>query len=273
MTAHATTLPWWLVAPVGGLLVAWHGSFQHETIHGHPTPWRKVNAWFGSMPLSLWLPYGIYREQHEAHHRTPHLTDPLDDPESFYVSKETWAEMGALRRAFLHVNSTLVGRLVFGPPMVVVQFALGEVRLLLQGAFPRRRVRAWLLHFAGLGVVFAWLGLVCHVSLAQYVLLFVYPGLGLTLLRSFIEHRPAAVPEHRVGIVEAGTLWSLLFLNNNLHVVHHEAPWVPWYELPALYRAQRRAVLESNGGFVFPGYLAVAARFAFRPKDSPVHPW
>src|SRR5262249_46660897 len=159
----------------------------------------------------LWLPYGIYRDQHEAHHRTPHLTDPLDDPESFYVSQEKWADMGALRRAFLHMNSTLAGRLVFGPLLVVVQFTLGEVGLFLGGGFPRSRARSWLWHFVGLGVVFAWLSLVCHLSLARYVLLFVYPGLGLTLLRSFIEHRPAAVPEHRVGIVEAGRLWSLLF--------------------------------------------------------------
>ncbi|MFV3597992.1 hypothetical protein ACNJGJ_21065, partial [Mycobacterium tuberculosis] len=44
-------LTWWhaaLPAPViliaGGWLVAWHGSLQHETIHGHPTRWRVVNA-------------------------------------------------------------------------------------------------------------------------------------------------------------------------------------------------------------------------------------
>ena len=33
---HAA-LPTWLLVCAGGWLVAWHGSLQHETIHGHPT--------------------------------------------------------------------------------------------------------------------------------------------------------------------------------------------------------------------------------------------
>ena len=30
-------LPLWVTAPIGALLIAWHGSLQHETIHHHPT--------------------------------------------------------------------------------------------------------------------------------------------------------------------------------------------------------------------------------------------
>ena len=271
LTANAAALPWWLVALAGGALITWHGSFQHETIHGHPTRSRTLNALFGSMPLGGWLPYGIYREQHEAHHRTPHLTDPLDDPESFYITKEAWANLGAFGRAFLHVHATLAGRLILGPVLVVARFVWAELRLLAVGDV--RHARAWGAHGVGLALIVAWLVGVCHMSLGRYVMLFVYPGLALTLLRSFLEHRPAAIAEHRIGIVEAGPVLSLLYLNNNLHVVHHDAPWVPWYELPALYRAQRAAVLERNGRFMFSGYLAVLVRFAFRRKDSPVHPW
>ncbi len=86
-------LTWWhaalptaLIAVAGSWLVAWHGSLQHETIHGHPTRWRAVNAAIGAVPLSLWLPYGLYRDSHVAHHRSPHITDPLADPESRYVA-------------------------------------------------------------------------------------------------------------------------------------------------------------------------------------------
>jgi len=274
LTAWAPSLPrwsWCIVGMAGGVLVAWHGSFQHETIHGHPTRSRAWNALLGSLPLGLWLPYGIYREQHEAHHRNVHLTDPLEDPESFYVTPGQWAKMGALGRAFFHVQSTLLGRLVLGPAMVTSRFLLAELRRLWAG--DTQHVRAWVQHATGVALVVVWLSLVCHLSLARYVLLFVYPGLALTLLRSFFEHRPAEKAAHRIGIVEAGPLMGLLYLNNNLHVVHHEAPDVAWYELPARYRARRAEILAENGGFKFRGYLALLARFAVRAKDGPVHRW
>ena len=36
------------------------------------------------VPLTLWLPYERYRHTHHVHHIDARLTDPLDDPESFY---------------------------------------------------------------------------------------------------------------------------------------------------------------------------------------------
>src|SRR5947208_12747338 len=55
-------LPWWLVLPLGAWLTAWHMSFQHEVVHGHPTRSRRVNDALGFAPLSLWLPYARYRQ-------------------------------------------------------------------------------------------------------------------------------------------------------------------------------------------------------------------
>ena len=80
-------LPWWGLPAIGGWIIAWQLNLQHETIHGHPTRKRAVNEAIGCWPLSLWLPYSIYRSTHLAHHRDENLTDPLDDPESYY-----WAE-------------------------------------------------------------------------------------------------------------------------------------------------------------------------------------
>ena len=267
------TLPLWawpLLAASGGFLVAWHGSLQHEIIHGHPTRSRALNTLLASLPLGLWLPFGVYREQHVAHHRSPHLTDPFDDPESFYVTRAWWDGAGLVRRALARAQTTIVGRLVLGPPILVLRFLAAETRLIARG--DRSHVRAWAAHLAGLAVVAAWLVLVCKMSPLRYVACFVYPGAALTLLRSYAEHRPADVAAHRVAIVEAGPLASLLYLNNNLHVVHHDEPALPWYELPARYAAERAAVLAANGGFVFRGYGEVVVRFAMREKDSPVHP-
>jgi fatty acid desaturase len=33
---HHARLPWWVIAPLGAYLVAWHFSLQHEAIHSFP---------------------------------------------------------------------------------------------------------------------------------------------------------------------------------------------------------------------------------------------
>ncbi|MEJ8629981.1 fatty acid desaturase [Sphingomonas sp. I4] len=75
LTFWHAALPIPLIVMAGGWLIAWHGSLQHETIHGHPTRWHAVNMAIGAVPLSLWLPYGLYRDSHMAHHRSP--TSPI----------------------------------------------------------------------------------------------------------------------------------------------------------------------------------------------------
>ena len=62
-------LPWWGLTALGAWIVAWQLNLQHETIHGHPTRNRRVNEAIACWPLSLWLPYSIYRSTHLAHHR------------------------------------------------------------------------------------------------------------------------------------------------------------------------------------------------------------
>ena len=90
LTYFWAALPLVAVIAAGGWLVAWHGSLQHEVIHGHPTRSQRLNDAIGWPPLSLWLPYAIYREGHLVHHRDEHLTDPIEDPESSYLTQATW---------------------------------------------------------------------------------------------------------------------------------------------------------------------------------------
>jgi fatty acid desaturase len=92
-------------------------------------------------------------------------------------------------------------------------------------------------------------------------------------VRSFAEHKAANAPAERTAVVEAGAFFSLLFLNNNLHYPHHRRPDLPWHALPAYYLANRRQLLDENGGLVYPGgYLEIGRRFLLRPVDTPVHP-
>lgn len=262
--------PIWLALPAATWLIAWHNSLQHEAVHGHPTGRPRIDAAIAGMPLGLWLPFPVYRASHLAHHGTAFLTDPFDDPESYYVDGGSWQRMTAPRRWLLTAMQTVAGRLVFGPPMVVARLLAAELRLLASG--DRARLRIWAVHLLLCAGVLAWVIGVCGIPLWIYLAAFVYPGLALTLLRSFIEHRPANEQVARSALVEAGPVLSLLYLNNNLHALHHAAPQIPWYQLPAIYRETRAALLRRNRGYHYAGYLEVLRRFALRVKDSPVAP-
>lgn len=264
---HAA-LPWWALPFIGGWLVAWHGSLQHETIHGHPTSSRCLNSAIGSAPLSLWLPYAVYRRTHIAHHATAAITDPFDDPESRYLPRGRGVR-ARLSRAAAALEATLLGRLLLGPPIAVARFLEGEIGR--AATMPAEAAREWTPHLVAIVALLAWLDL-CGLGIGRYVLCFVYPGGALMLLRSFAEHRAAREHGHRVALIESRGPLALLYLNNNLHAAHHHAPGVPWYGLPAYHRRHRDALLRDNGGLIYAGYGAIARRFLLRPHDSTVHP-
>ena len=271
LTFWHAALPWYVLMPVGAYLVAWHGSLQHELVHGHPTRDRRLNRLIGGLPLMLWLPFDIYRAQHLKHHQDANLTAPLDDPESYYVSEATWRRLPEWRRRLLLLRNTLVGRLTLGSVLVVGGFLHQQVRALVVGE-PGVRL-AWAKHLAGLALVLGWLVLAAGMPLWQYALLVVWPATSLMLVRSFLEHQATPEVDHRTVIVEAGPLMRLLFLNNNLHLVHHARPALPWYALPAAYAADRAGWRRRNDGYVFEGgYAEILRRFAFRAKEPPVHP-
>jgi fatty acid desaturase len=258
-----------VVLPLGAYLIAWHGSLQHEAIHGHPTRSRTWNAIIAGVPIGLWLPYACYRESHLAHHACARLTDPIEDPESYYVAKGQWQKLPTGSRAIHWIMSTLAGRLTIGPGVMMMRFFIGEARLLASG--DTRHLFAWLVHLAGSALVLFWVIGVCEIPFWAYVGLFVYPGLALTMLRSFTEHRPED-GERSTAITEAGPIFSLVFLNNNLHALHHKRPDLAWYELPSIYRRDRETILAENGRFLFSGYREILQRFGVRPKDAPIHP-
>ena len=270
LTWFHEVLPWWVILPLGAYLVAWHGSLQHEVVHGHPTPSALLNELLVLPSLWLWMPFRLYRETHLAHHNDAQLTDPVADPESYYVDAATWTGAGPVKRALLGANNTLAGRLLLGPLLCLAAFYRHEIRRTLAG--DRSHLTAWAIHAVGVALVLAWVIAVCGLPLWQYLLFFVYPGISLTLVRSFLEHQARPEVAERSVIVEGGPLWGLLFLNNNLHLVHHDKPGLPWYRLPAFYRQRRALFLASNGGYYYKGYGEVFRRYFLRAKEQPLHP-
>lgn len=271
LTLFHARLPTALTALLGAWLIAWHSSLQHELLHGHPTSWSRVNHAIGFVPLSLWLPYSIYRTSHLAHHRAETLTDPLNDPESYYWTTQDWMSLSPLGRRLVRWQTTLAGRLTLGPAWSVGRLFARELGHGRENA--RRTIAVWSAHLVGCAAVLTWIVGVCKMSPCFYLFGIVYPGTSLSLIRSFGEHRAAGAASERTAIVENATILGLLFLFNNLHVVHHQRPDLPWYRIPGWYRKHREALIAENGGRVYDGYFEIARRFLFKPHDAPVHPF
>ncbi len=270
LTFFWRTLPSWFAVPAGAWLCAWQMSLQHEVIHGHPTRSERLNDLIGAPPLSLWLPYILYRDSHRRHHRDAHLTDPLEDPESTYMTAQAWRRAGPVRRGLHVACNTLVGRMLLGPPRSVISFWRRQIRLILGG----RGDVAWvcLAHGVAVALVLAWVCGVCRIGLFTYVFGVVYPATALLMVRSLAEHRAAERVQDRTAVVEHAGLLGLLFLNNNLHSLHHARPNLPWYALPAEWRATRADLLTAQQGPVYRSYLEVAKLYALRPHHPGPHP-
>lgn len=270
LTLNAATLPIWALVACGALTGCWFMHMQHEILHGHPTRIKALNEAFAWLPVTLWMPYAIYRDSHIEHHRTSTLTEPGLDPESFYVRPETWDALPVPLRWVLSFNQTLLGRFLIGPMLAVLLFWRSELKRLLDADF--RHVPAWTAHIALVFALAWWLEKVCGIPFWFYAATIAYPATALALLRSFVEHRPADHQAERTAIVQSNPFFGLLFLYNNLHVVHHNHPGMAWYEIPRHYRTHRTAILEENGGYYFRGYWGVAKRFFLHKRDEPVHP-
>lgn len=260
-------LGWWFVVP-GAIAVAFHSSLQHEILHGHPTRNALINEALVFPALGLFIPYRRFRDLHLRHHNDERLTDPYDDPESFYTARDAWVRGGSLTRALLRFNATFLGRMIVGPALALRGFWRLEAAGLQSGDAGCRG--AWLRHVGG--VLAVWICVTVSGTHLGLYLLAAYAGMSLIMVRSFIEHRAADQADQRTAIVEGGLFWRLLFLNNNYHAVHHAHPRTPWYDIPALWAADRDGVLSRNGGYHLPGYGNVMRRWFLRPREPVVHP-
>lgn len=262
-------LGWFLFVPAA-IATAFHSSLTHEALHGHPTRNALVNEALVFPGLGLFIPYRRFRALHLKHHNDERLTDPFDDPESFYLCAGNWSSHCAIRRAILGFNGTFLGRMLVGPGLALFAFWHGEARLLARG--DRAVWGAWLRHLAGIAPVL-WFVADAGVPLWLYVFGVAYPGMSLIMVRSYIEHRAASNAAHRTAIVEGHWFWRLLFLNNNFHAVHHAQPALAWYRIPEVWQRERAAVLGRNGNYYLPGYGAVVRRWLLRRREPVIHPF
>lgn len=270
VTASYHLLPWYLVCPLAALVIAMHGSVQHEATHGYPTRSAALNSFIVGWPLWLWLPYLEYRRSHLRHHIDENLTDPTIDPESNYLTPAQWAALSPLHRLVRQAMRPLLGRMLVGPAYYAVMTLGAFVRALRSGAWNDLRPWAW--HLPAAALVLYWVTHICGIPLWLYVFGMAYPGTSLALVRSFAEHRAHSSVAGRTVICEAGPFWSSLFLFNNLHVVHHDEPALAWYKRPARYRLRRDEIAARDGSYILPGYGTLFAKYSVSPKEPLLHP-
>ncbi len=267
LASYAAIGAWFLVPAMVSL--ALHSSLQHEVLHGHPTRSAWLNEALIYPALGVLIAYRRYKDTHLRHHNDTLLTDPYDDPESYYLAESDYATLPGWKQVLLQFNQTLIGRWLVGPPLSLCAFWADEINRIRSG--DARSRNAWLHHVLGLVPVLV-LVVTFGVPLWLYGLA-AWGGMSLIMTRSFIEHRAAEAVGERTAVVEAGWFMSLLYLNNNLHAVHHRAPTLAWYALPARWRAERDTVLANNGGYLIAGgYASVLMRWALRRREPVIHP-
>lgn len=271
--ALGTTWAAALWVPLGMALVtfaaALHSSLCHEMLHGHPFRNRHLNAALVFPALSLMIPYIRFRDTHLAHHQDSLLTDPYDDPESNYLDPLVWAGLSRSKRAVLRVNNLLIGRLLIGPLVGQVGFMAGDWRLIRGG--DRRVLLGWLWHLPAVALVIWWMAAFGQMPVWAF-LLSSYAALSILKIRTFLEHQAHEAARGRTVIIEDRGPLALIFLNNNLHVVHHMHPRVPWFQLPQLYWQNKERFLAHNEGYRFGSYTEVFRQYFLHAKDPVPHP-
>jgi fatty acid desaturase len=251
------------------IAIAQFSSLQHEVLHGHPFANTRLNEALVFPALMLIMPYGRFRDLHLQHHFDPTLTDPFDDPESNFHAPDVWARLSPPARALYQFNNTLFGRMAVGPAISFWALVKGDWLAWRQGSMGI--ARSWVLNAIGTVPVVWWLVAVGTMPVWAY-LMAVYLGYSLLKIRTYLEHRAHETSRARTVVVEDRGPLSVLFLNNNFHVVHHMHPTTPWYRLPALYASRREHYLRRNEAYVYRSYAEIFRQYFFHAKDPVPHP-
>ena len=251
------------------LSITLHSSLQHEVLHGHPFANRHLSEALVFPALGLCIPYQRFRDTHLAHHQDSILTDPYDDPESNFQDPDVWAVLPRWKQIVLTFNNTLAGRLLLGPAISIISFSASDWHKIKAG--DRAVLIGWLWHIPGVAIIIAWLITFGQMPVWLY-LLAAYCGLAILKIRTFLEHQAHERARARTVIIEDRGPLAFLFLNNNLHVVHHMHPAVPWYRLWDYYRKNKDRYLARNDGYVYRSYAEIFRKYFFRRKDPVPHP-
>ncbi len=233
-------LPLWLCTPVLAIVSYAHYTLVHESIHGNVVAKPKGAAWINTVvgwigALGMGMGWPALQRTHVLHHSH---TNTERDPDIFV--KGTFVQL--LRKWLISAPMSLM-------PMFMLRFINAErykrLGTILSPAEIAQVSAVTLLNLALLIAAIA----TGHV--AQWLMLWFLPTrLGMLALNIFFQwlpHHPFDQTERYLNT--RASLWAggtFLLLQQNLHLVHHLWPSVPFYNYARLFR-RLRPVLKAEG--------------------------
>jgi beta-carotene hydroxylase len=233
-------LPLVLCAATLSLVSYAHYTLVHESIHGNvvagKSAWARVNTavgWIGSLGLGIGWPALL--RTHVLHHSH---TNTERDPDIFV--KGTFVQL--LRKWVVNNSMSLI-------PM-------GVMRFIAKGPYERLRGVFSTADIIQISAVSATTLVLLIASLATghfldwLFLWFIPTRVGVLILNIFFQwlpHYPFDRTDRygntRISLWTGGTFFTL---QQNLHLMHHLWPSVPFYNYHRLYRALRPVLIEEG---------------------------
>ena len=248
-------------------------SITHEVVHGHPTSKAFINRLLILFPIGWIFPYERFKDTHIQHHETDELTDPFDDPESWYHPKSSFESMNQLVRTIFTFNNTILGRMLIGPAISMAKFYISEIQQIVFNKNIRwYLLRVWSLHLVLCVALVVFISAYSSIPFWMY-LAASYFGLSVLSIRTYLEHQARDEHAERTVIIEKCCPLAFLFLYNNLHAVHHDKPGIAWYELPAFYRKNRATFKNLNKHYIYASYGEIFKKYFLTPKEKIAHPF
>ena len=206
------------MAPIAGYVIQWHSSLAARGNPQLPRRSKVVSDGHGlAVRSGLCLPFELFRRSHILHHRNSQLTFPGEDTESYYHDAEVWEDFGRPWRGTARHQSDVLRACADRPASVDLEPVQKGGRWRLRPATARTSA-CGSVTWSVWSIVLAIVAFGTGVPARQYLVEFVYPGLMLGMMRSFIEHRWGGAPRRADPPSSSRTgLFGVLFLFNNLH--------------------------------------------------------
>ncbi|MCA9616887.1 MAG: fatty acid desaturase [Myxococcales bacterium] len=239
VSLHALA-PTWAVVGAATLLAYLAFTVMHEAahgnVHGSRAPWRLLNELSGWTSGALLVaPFPAFRVLHLLHHS--HTNHPAKDPDYWVAGRG----LGVALRCFT-ILPHYYGGFLFGTPSKTQAASRARVKVITTMVFFAALAAGLSLAGFGRQVLFVWM---LPAWLASGLLAFLFdwlPHHPHDVQERFRDTRAIAVP----GL-------GLPTLGQNLHLVHHLYPRVPFYRYHRVF-AELRTELEAKGApIVAPG--------------------
>ncbi|MEK7858566.1 MAG: fatty acid desaturase [Elusimicrobiota bacterium] len=211
------SLPWPFAVLLCSCAAYTQFTVLHDAVHRSASRWLPLNEALGFFAaLALFGPFDAFRRNHLHHHA--HTNDPVEDPD-FWVA-------GSPR---------ILGTVLRCLTMLEYHYLCYFTQL-------ARRDGGWfrsVLTGACIAGAFVWAAL--SGRLEALVLYWFLPAqlgvMALAFMFDYWPHRPHRVRgrmKDTAAIVPA--YLDALFLAQNLHLIHHLFPTIPWYRYRAAFR-------------------------------------